>query len=659
MMKPDNDEITLDMVESWLLVVRQSASKFDLVLERVKQQLAGWIPKLMAIARENRPASPVARIMLRRLVDHDGALETILEIHEHLPRQSSAVAKVSAQTTEKLLAALRAAKALDRSTAALLLNDLSEYWQAANQPNAALLYAETAVSVSRGLSRKIRGELRIWIICRLTLAKRRAEHNRPRTALSIATLAWRFAKRLARSGKPEDRRLLAQALANRANRLGAEGKMKRAIKLARKAQDILATLPDSPESTYDMAICELSMANQLIRLGEFDKAMPFADKADQRFRVLAGNDPDQYLDYSITAANTYATVLSQMGQLRLAYELSREAVDRMASLVRRHPARFGTEYATQLINLADCAGDLGEFDEALAHARKAVSQARLAGRWLNRRNWYLEGVAHANLFNLLYRLHRLGQAKRAVTAARRAFERLPESHPERSMELARALRGLAEIHRMSDKPGDAGRAVRFARKALATLRAARGSRSNFTMQHEAHSLSTLALCLENAGRLREAIQAEVPSLALRRKLFRRSAKVHRGDLAFGLSVQARRLLQVGELDEALILAEGAVEHYRTALPTSSERTAAFLADALRTLAEIQIRKGRRKDGLRTIEEGIELLRPRYEKAPDVWEASLLPLCTRYVEWSEDWEIRSLAPFVEQVIAQAKARRTAH
>lgn len=658
-MSQSKDNATAAMVESWLLVVRQSPHQFAAVLKRAQRQLAQWAPALMVLARARKPASVVAVKMLREVVNQADGIATLFEIYEHLPRKSSLVAKVAAQTTERLLNSLRRAGVLDVNTEAMFWNNRSEYCQDANLPDAALRCAKKAVGLCRGFSGKDPVQLRIRIICLLTFAKRRAERNQVRAALRIATLAWRLSKRLARSGQPEDLRLMAQALANRANRLGAVGRINAAIKAAKQAQTIHSDLPDSPDSSYDVAISELSLANQLINLGRFEDALPRADNADRLFRVLAGWNPDEYLEYSVAAANAYSIVLSHIGQLSVAYDLSCQAKERMAVLARRHPARFSREFSVQLINTADCAGDLGKFDEALDHARQAVTEARRAGRHLKRRDWYLEGVAGTNLFNLLYRLQKFDEAKSAITTAARALMKLPANHPQVRPELARALRGLAEIYRMRDRPGDPQRAVRLAGKALGVLCSKPRVRSEAVSQIEFHCRTTLALCLENAGRLRDAIEAEKPSLALRRKFFDRSTKVYRTDLAFGLFVQARRLSEIGEQDEALALAKEAVEHYRIALPTSPERTAAFLADALHALAAIHVKMGQRSQGIRALESGIELLRPRYEKSPSVWQVSLLPFCARFLEWCSDATKHPLTPFVRQVIVEAKTRQSVH
>ena len=131
--------------------------------------------------------------------------------------------------------------------------------------------------------------------------------------------------------------------------------------------------------------------------------------------------------------------------------------------------------------------------------------------------------------------------------------------------------------------------------------------------------------------------------------------MYRTDVAYSLFLLARRLLKTSAPEEALSLAAESVGHYELALPTSPERTAAFMAEALRTLAEIQFAKRQRKQSIKTLVRAIKLLRPRYEKSPAVWRVSLLPLCTRYVECCGDMGINFDVPLVLDVITEAQSR----
>lgn len=626
------DKATLAEVQNWLLVAHQTPRKEALLVQRIRRDLRRWLPGLVMLATHPRgPASTTAIKVLKVLASQAEETETILEIYEHLPRKSSALAQIAAGVCEILLDRLGRNTRSNDGTEAMLWNNLSERCQDDNRPTAALRCAETAVELCRDASSKIPAHQRIKVICLLTLGKRQAEHGMARKALAVVKKAWNLASALSRSGAIEDQRLEAQAATSCANRLAAVGELESGMKAAMHAIELLATFPDSPEVRYDRAMAELVMANLLTCCGRHEDSMPHADKAERAFRVLTGDEPDEYFEFAAAAANTYAQNLSHTGRLDLAYDLSLCSVKRMEEWARRQPTRFGHEFTTHLISLADCAGDLGRFDEAVLFAKQAVIEARKLGERLGQRDWYLEGVASSNQFNLLYRLQNFEEAEEAIRRAQRAFRRLPGSHPEARPELARSLRNQAEVLRMSASPAKTRRAVRLAGKAVQIMELKPAPKTESHRQLTSQCHTTLAVCLEEAGRLNEAISEERVSLTLRRKLFSSSKLVYRTDLAYSLFMLAGRLLKAGVPDEALCLAAESVGHYELALPTAPERTAAFMANALQTLAEIQFAKRQRKRGIKTLLRAIQLLRPRYLNSPAVWRASLLPLCTLYVE----------------------------
>ena len=647
------DKTTLAIVRNWLIVAQQSPQKLAGVLQRARADLDGWLPALIVLSTSSHgPANVSAIKLLGALAGEREPTDTLLEIYSFLPRKSSALAEVAAQVTEILMSRFSSDAESNDGAHVMMWNNRSERSHDDNRPMVALRCAETAVELCRSLTSADAVPRRIQTTCLLTLAKRLAENGKTKRALAVAKLAWGLATIPPHSGDIKDRKLEAQAAINYANRLAGVGEVESAEIVVERAIKILSEFPDSLELRYDLAMAELALANQLTNQGRHEDSLPHADNAERLFRVLTGDEPDEYFEYAAAAANTFAQNLTHTGNLELAYNLSCRSVERMDEYVRRQPARFGQEFTAYLISAADCAGDIGRYDEAISFARRAVVQAEKVGALLYRRDWYLEGTAHSNLFNLCYRLEDFDEAEKAIRAACRAFKRLPRNHPESRPGLARSLRGLAEVLRTKAAPGQGHRAVRVAREAVRITQSWRGSRNESLVQLASHCRTTLALCLEESGRLNEAIAEERKSLKMRRDLFGRSKKVYRSDLAYSLSVQAKRLLNAGEPEEALELAVEAVRHYEQVFRTEPERIGVFMANAVCTLAEIQIEKSKQR-GIKTLVRGIKLLRPRFEVAPDVWGRRLLPLCIRYVECCSEAGIDFDESLVVDVIAKCR------
>ena len=395
------------------------------------------------------------------------------------------------------------------------------------------------------------------------------------------------------------------------------------------------------------------MANSLTRLGCHAAALPHSENADRTFRVVMAEYPDRYLEYVSAAAATYSNNLSHTGNPERAYAIALSNVERMSEFARRHPKRFGHEFTAHLLGLADSARDTGRYDKALRFAVEATVEARRYGRRLGQRNWYLEGVTQANLFNLYYSVLDFDGAVRASQASVRAFRRLPDHHPEALMERTRALRNLAEAQRMTGSTGSPAKALRAAQQAVAQFSATADVSTEAWRVLEAQCRTTLATCLENAGQMQEAIEEERNSLRLRRALFARSPESYRTDVAYSLQQLAQRLEASGHSEEALVAVQEAMTHYEAALPGLAEDEALAMTNALGMLVEIQATRLGAKEGVTTLTQGLRWLMPRYERAPERWLPTLLPLCVRYVLLSEAAGVPADYSLVENVIAHAQ------
>jgi tetratricopeptide (TPR) repeat protein len=648
---PDQDDER--ELRNWLMVAHKHPHEWPGIVDLVRRDSKRWRPLLVFLAtHEHSPVLPMALKLLDLLAVETRDAWEVAELLAALPGKSSSLANTAATLTARLLDLFPEHLRGADLEAAKLWNNLSERCQDANRPEDALRCAQKAVAVSRAVPGKSPATQHVRVVTLLTLAKRQAERGEADLALEAANSAFELASDLARSGTRPDLLLQAQAGILLANRYSAVGDSEHAVTATSRACDLFAQCEGDENMRYDLGLLAHSLASDLTRQGRHEAALPLSECAERLFRILAGANPDEYEEYLAAAAYNYAINLTQIGDLRRAYDLSHTAVERMKPLVDRQLLRFGAEYTAYLLGHSDAAAELGKFDEALDFARQAILAARRLGRRQGLRDWYLEGQSYVNQFKLLYRLQRFPEAATAIRVALRAFNRVSDKHPGATMERARSLRNLAEVQRVTARPGKAGMAVRTARQALARLTNGAASATEAMRLLESQCRTTLANCLEEAGDLDGAIQEDEASLKTRRELFAGSSSVHRPDLAYCLMQTARRCLKAERLAQAAPLAAECVRHYEAIGLDGDEQTAAFFADALRVLADTQAANGDMAGAVKQLVRGIGLLRPRFAAAPDLWLVSLLPVCTRYVELCGEAGIEFEAALVEDVIAHA-------
>lgn len=640
-------------LRNWLAAAYRHRRTWAGVVQRVRSEWPRWLSPLIFLAtHEPAPVLTMAVKILKTVAAESQDAGFLGELLVALPRKSSALAPVAAFVTERMLEHFPDPSRRADLEAARLWNNLSERCQDANRPDDALRYARQAVAVSQAVASDSASTQRVRAVAWLTLAKRWAERGATGPALEAAASGFDLASTLAKAGAPADRLLEAQAAVVLANRFAATGDIKRAMAAGQTARFYFDQSDAGEDRRYDLALLDHFLAGILTRQGRHEAALPFSENAERLFRILVAESPDEYQEYSAAAAYAYAINLTQVGDVQRAYDLSRLAVERMTPLVSDHPLRFGADYTAYLLGLSDSAAELGKFHEALEVASDAVRAVQRLGRRQRRRDWYLEGQCHTNRFNLLYRLQRFPEAEQATRAAVRAFGRMDDSHPEAAIEQARSLRNLAEAQRMMSGSAKVAKAVQTARLALARLPDGRVPITEARQLVEAQCRTTMANCLEEAGDFAAALQEDQASLVIQRDLFARSARVHRPDLAYCLLQTAKRTLLAGRMAEAAALAAEGVGHYETIGMAGEERTVAFFAEALRVLAVAQSAQGDRSAALQNLVHGIGLLRPRYAMAPDLWLASLLPLCTHYVELCGQAGLEFEAALVQDVIAHA-------
>lgn len=642
-----------EAVRNKLEAVLAFPRRYRSVLRCAQADPRNWIVLLMQLAgSEDSDVGHMAARVLLDLVSGAQGIEEVLEVYRRLPRQTAALADVAVCVTERLLRSLPEAPQLGGFPSAVLWNNLSARCLDAEQRERAVQAAEMAVRVSV-LTPDARPEaFRIRTLCFLTASKARAASGRIRSALNAVEEACSLAARLSRGGRKQDLILEGRALSLRANRLAAVGRLEEAVRSAERARTLLREAPVTVEARFELAVAELALANGLNDLGLYERAFSHAEEADGLFRWLVGKDHDRFLEFSAAAATALAECFARCGQPESALKLSCQTVNRMEELTRRQAERFGRDFVAYLVNLSDATGERGDFDKAVFIGRRAVHEARLLGHRLGQRDWYIEGIALNNLFNLLYRLQRFREADRVGKRALRSFRCLPDSHPEAHIERGRTLRNLAEAQRMLARRGGIGRAMAKARQAVAEARRGPLANSATGMLLEAQCRSTLAACLEDGEQFDEAVREARVSLRIRRGLHRKYPSAHRSDLAYSLYLLSRLLLRVGRIEAARAAAREAMGHYQALVDTGPERLAAFLSGSLRVLAEAELAVKRTRVAVSILEQAIRLVRPRYTASPEVWMVTLLPLCTRYVEVCECAGLRWKSDLVQDVIEKA-------
>jgi len=645
------DDRTLKEIQNWLQTASDFPAKYGRIYERARREPLRWLPALVHHSVHDKSAAgKIAVRILAGIVHETRDIDILLLVLDLLPRRSSVLAEVSVEAAQKMLECFPLGQRSKGSEAAMLWNNLSERWHDADQPQKALDCAQQAVAIGDTLPPE---DIRMRVITRLTLAKCLALVGQTKSAVAAASAAFSLACALDDAGRTADPALKAQSAVIFANRLAEIGNLKEAADMADMAARLIRELPESSESPYNLALAEHSLANQLTRQGLHESSLPHAEHAEQVFRILSSENPEEYVEYATAAAATYSHNLTHVGQLQRAYDLSFGNVERMREYAKRQPTRYGFEFTAHLMSLSDCASELGRYQEALLFGKEAVDHARQLGRLARRRDWYLEGQANVNLFSLYYRLRKFAEAAKSIRAAERAFKNLKGTHPDAGMERIRALRGLGEVERMLARDGHSKRALRAAGQALELLKEQRFVVNDAWLMLEAHCRTTYAACLNEGGNMEESFSQEWASLRLRKRLFKRSPLIYQADLANSLSQLARRFLKTGNPEKAQPLAEQAVSHYEQALDRLPERSIPLMADALWTLGEIHLERRQVPQGMAILVRGIRLLRPYYEKNADLWVADLLPLCARYVELCGNTNVDFEKALVEDVIVHAK------
>ncbi len=576
-------------------------------LSFVRKNLATLLPTVVVLAM--KPDTQAGKVAVRILGDlADDGVDTLYALYQCLPEKTSALAGVAAKITNYLYKALVLHSGQFDAAEVQLLNNLSERLQDNEQASEALEAAERAVAACRTLEAPSDQNRRITILCLGTLAKRRAELGQHREAAKVAKEAYNGAIKLAELNSEGDRLVAAQIAINLANRVAALGHHEEAAGVAKDALQHFARMPAADERfPYDVGLAEYALASNLTGLGRHAESLVHAERAEALFRKLTPDEPDFYIEYHAAAADVLSQNLVHTGEPKKAYSLSFQAQQRLAPLAARQPRRFGREYVAHLVNHADSASEVGNFDEAIDLATSALSKARKLWQRFGAKDYFLEGRIANLLFNLYYRVGQFTNAKRLAKLSISCFEPLSVEHPVAIEELARAFRNLAEAERVLANSKTVLRVVEIARKAVATVAKCEHQNSEAVQLLTAHCNSALAACLSDAGARSDAVSAERVSLTIREHLSMCQPAQYARELAYSKSRLARYLLDVSQSVEALELAEDALELYCKVAVCDGVAIKPFLTLATQTFVDALIANERPTESSETLQKAIRAI----------------------------------------------------
>ena len=382
----------------------------------------------------------------------------------------------------------------------------------------------------------------------------------------------------------------------------------------------------------DLSLARLLCANILTRLGQFEKANPHATEAYEGFRPLAADDPGQFWDCLLAAANALSIALSQTGKAQRAGEVIGAHLDRFVDLATGHPHLFGGEFVAYLVSYSAALGEGGNQTEAIAFAKDAAAWALRLKSILGIAALRLEGLALNNLFN---RQYDVGDFSAACKTARKAIQRLrqlPASSRENQEDLVRAMRNHAEGLRMTSRTqAQRMRAVDAGRLAVESVIDLHNPESQVAQQLTAQCHSTFSQCQADAGELTGAINSEMRSLEIRRRLFTAAPAVYRRGIAFSLRLLAFYEISDGDWKTALRHIGESIRHYKVIAERSEENIDQHLAEALRVRARCLEVRDLRQGALRSLRAAVDLLIVTYAHHPGCVREQLFQVVANYAE----------------------------
>lgn len=580
-----------DPIKQFLALVR-AAVRFKRsraeVVRLIESHPKRYIPLTIATAQESSPEGERAALALETVLKRTADINLLLFARECLPDRSLNLAKCGEIVYSRLISSFDTGELTGLELKATFLNNFSEWLDANGETEGALENAKQSTVIFASVSKRNSAFKRELTSSLMTLSKRFSALGKHREAIEAAEAAVWQAQELITDGTVGSQVLLAKAKICFATRCYGGTDRDRALKSVEEACEILENLEQNSNiGSVDLAYGYLIRANILTENGEHRLSLPLAEKAYDRAGSLAANDGDVHTDFFLATANTYSINLAHHDETSKGRMILAQCVEHLKVMAQRFPKRFLREYATYLISYSATCGEGGRFAEATKMAELAVKESKRLRALFKNPDLMLEGRALNNLYNREYESCDFKKALSHAKAAEKFWRRNPKNVPTRTLNVAQALRNLAEAQRVcATSPRKRRIAIETARKAVRVIKSAKRSPSEASNEVAAYCHTTLALCLADGGKLREAIMAEFGALRHREALFRDSPLVYRRGLAFSLCSLATYELEDGRLDEAWEHIQIAESHYSELRKEGVAPIWTFYLRAIRTKSRI-------------------------------------------------------------------------
>ncbi|WP_432187698.1 tetratricopeptide repeat protein [Streptomyces sp. Tue6028] len=358
-----------------------------------------------------------------------------------------------------------------------------------------------------------------------------------------------------------------------------------------------AFLPDLAASLNNLSI-------RLGKLGRREDALTTCEEAVTIRRRLAAARPDTVLPDLAGSLNNLSVRLGEVGRREDALTAIEEAVTIRRRLAAARPDAFLPGLAMSLNNLSNQLGEVGRHEDGLTTCEEATSSYRkLAAA---QPDAFLPHLA-ASLNNLSIRLGKLGRREDGLTTCEEAtssYRKLAAAQPDAFLpDLAMSLNNL------SNRLGKLGRhedALTTCEEATSSYRKLAAAQPDAFLPHLAGSLNNLSIQLGKLGRHEDALTTCEEAITIRRKLAAARPGAFLPDLAGSLNNLSNRLEEVGRHEDALTAIEEAITSHRR---LAAARPDAFLPDLAMSLNNLSNRLGklgRHEDALTAIEEAVTI-----------------------------------------------------
>jgi Tetratricopeptide repeat len=278
---------------------------------------------------------------------------------------------------------LHGAFSMDEAQRASQLNNLSLHQSNSGERDAALITAQEAVDICRGLARVNPPKYEPHLAVSLNnLASFQSATGDRDAALITAQESVDICRRLARVNPEAYEPDLAGSLNNLANCQSDAGNRDAALVTAQEAVDIYRRF-----ARTEPVVNERDLAGSLTNLARFqsakgnrDAARNTAQEALGLYRRLARAHPAAYEPDLALSLTNLARFPNATGNHDDALVTAQEAVDIYRRLVRANPAAYESDLAMSLSNLAGFQSATGNRDTALITAQDAVGIRRRLAR---------------------------------------------------------------------------------------------------------------------------------------------------------------------------------------------------------------------------------------------------------------------------------------